>query len=40
MIRGPIRRLMLATVADVEPTSLSLLRQEQGATTGMLQGHP
>jgi hypothetical protein len=40
MIRGPIRRLMVATVADVEPTSLSLLRQEQGATTGMLQGHP
>jgi hypothetical protein len=39
MIRGPIRKLMV-TAVDVAPTSLRLSHQEQGAATGVLQGHP
>jgi hypothetical protein len=39
-IRGPIRRLMAATAADVAPMSLRMLRQEQGDAAGVLQGHP
>jgi hypothetical protein len=36
MIRGPTRRPMVATIADVAPVILRLLSQEQGAAAGVL----
>jgi hypothetical protein len=36
MIRGPSRRPMAETIADVAPTILRLPRREQGAVVGML----
>jgi hypothetical protein len=36
MIRGPTRRLMAETTADVAPVILRLPRPEQGAMAGVL----